>query len=277
MIFFCLLFFSAWGNAATLQSHYFKTTDGLKLHYLEAGSGPLTLVFVPGWLMPAAIFDAQLADLSQNYRVIALDPRGQGLSKASEHKLDAVSRARDIHELLQHARIQKHVLIGWSLGVMEVLDYSTHFEHPHLQGLVLIDNSIGMAQPPASSLNKQRPMQKDAFSVYVKNFAAGMFKQPPPEGMLKLIEQSALQLPPKAAWGLLNKPYDRSFYKNAVLSAPVPVWYAITPRFTEQSTELVQTHPQASATVFDNAGHALFVDRASLFNQRLRQYLASLP
>lgn len=273
----CLLLWCVCANASSVKNQQFKSSDGVTLHYLEAGSAPLTLVFVPGWLMPARIFESQIAELSRDYRVIVLDPRGQGRSKAPSHKLDALSRARDVQELLRHAQVGPHVLIGWSLGVMEVLDYSVRFEHPQLRGLVLIDNSIGMASPPASSLNRHRPMKEDDFRAYVKRFAAGMFKEPPPEGMLTTIEASATQLPPPAAWGLLNKPYDRSYYKKAVLAASVPVWYAITPRFTEQSVELLQTHPLASVTVFEGAGHALFVDRADLFNQGLRQFLASTP
>ena len=39
--------------AGAPQHRYFKTSDGVRLHYLEAGTGPETLVFVPGWMMPA--------------------------------------------------------------------------------------------------------------------------------------------------------------------------------------------------------------------------------
>jgi pimeloyl-ACP methyl ester carboxylesterase len=34
-------------------SAYFKTKDGVRLHYLEAGAGP-TLIILPGWTQPAA-------------------------------------------------------------------------------------------------------------------------------------------------------------------------------------------------------------------------------
>ena len=172
------------------------------------------------------------------------------------------------------------MLVGWSLGVMEVLDYSTRYVHQDLRGLVLIDNSIGMAQPSSTStsLNSaNRPMNKDQFKAYVNRFAVGMFKTPPPDGWLLRIEQSATQLPPKAAWNLLNKPYHREYYKKAVLAADVPVWYQITPRFAEQSAELQQTHPRANSTFLNNAGHALFVDSADMFNQRLRHFLANMP
>ncbi len=259
------------------MSRYFTASDGVRLHYLEAGTGPLTLVFIPGWLMPARIFDKQIAELSRDYRVIVLDPRGQGLSKAPPQRLDAATRARDIDEFLTQAQVQEHALVGWSLGVMEVLEYRTHHRRENLRAMVLIDNSIGMGRPPVSSPGgARRPVQNDDFRAYVKRFAAGMFKTAPPAGWLEMIEESATQLPPKAAWGLLNKPYHRDFYKKAVLDANVPIWYAVTPRFEEQSVELLQTQPRATATVFEQAGHALFVDRAELFNQSLRQFLERL-
>lgn len=84
----------AW--ASPVRSQFFKTSDGLRLHYLEAGSGPRTLVFVPGWLMPAEIFEQQILALAADHRVIVLDPRGQGRSKAPPQRLQAAARARDI-------------------------------------------------------------------------------------------------------------------------------------------------------------------------------------
>lgn len=67
-------------HAQPIQSRFFTTSDGVRLHYLEAGTGP-ALIFVPGWTMPAEIWEAQLRDLSREFRVIALDPRSQGASE----------------------------------------------------------------------------------------------------------------------------------------------------------------------------------------------------
>ncbi len=266
----------AW--ASPVRSQFFKTSDGLRLHYLEAGSGPRTLVFVPGWLMPAEIFEQQILALAADHRVIVLDPRGQGRSKAPPQRLQAAARARDIDELLQRAKVGDHVLIGWSLGVMEVLDHTVRHPSAHLRGMVLIDNSIGMGSAPAATATKrQRPLGRDEFRAYIQRFAAAIFKQPPPPGWLQAIEASATQLPPKAAWSLLDKPYGREYYKNAVLALDVPLWYAITPRLAEQSLELMQTHPRARATVFEEAGHALFVDSAAQFNRGLKEFLEGMP
>ena len=43
-----------------MQEKFLLTSDGTKIHYLIGGAGPRTLVFVPGWLMPAEIFQMQL-------------------------------------------------------------------------------------------------------------------------------------------------------------------------------------------------------------------------
>ena len=69
------------GSAA--QSRFFVTSDGVRLHYLEAGPPTgHTIVFVPGWTMPAWIWGPQIQAFALRYHVVAFDPRGQGDSDA---------------------------------------------------------------------------------------------------------------------------------------------------------------------------------------------------
>jgi hypothetical protein len=53
------------------------TSDGVNLHYLEAGSGK-PILMIPGWSQTAEQFKYQLTGLSDRYRVIAVDMRGHG-------------------------------------------------------------------------------------------------------------------------------------------------------------------------------------------------------
>ena len=39
---------------SAIEDRQFISSDGIKLHYLSGGQGEQTLVFIPGWLMPAA-------------------------------------------------------------------------------------------------------------------------------------------------------------------------------------------------------------------------------
>jgi len=263
---------------ANTVSRYFKTSDKVSLHYTESKSRDVTLIFVPGWLMPGDIFSRQIEALSDQFHVVVFDPRGQGLSGKGANNLSAGRRAQDIKELLRHAKVKKYVLIGWSLGVMESLDYINRFGSVGLKGLVLIDNSIGMGVPPMqrSSRGGSRPTKKADFSDYIEKFGREIFALEPAPVMLESVIKSALKLSPTQAWGLLNKPYPREYYAKGVMSVDVPVWYAITKRFGSQGEELLEKHPKALVTIFENSGHALFVDESQRFNQLLISFMDAI-
>ena len=276
--FFWVVFMT--GSTAFAQSsHFFKTSDRTALHYLSAGQGPRTVVFIPGWLMPADVFKHQLAGLSDRYRVVVLDPRGQGKSPTQVRDMSAARRADDIHDLVRHLGLDDYILVGWSLGVMEILETMTRHRLAGLKGLVLVDNSIGMGQPPQGRVGRRaadRPMQPDAFRQYASNFSRSIFKRLPQDGLVEIVERSAGQLEPRVAWSLRDKPHHRDYYKRAVLASSVPIWYAITPRYRTQADELMALRPRASVTVFEDAGHALFVDSAESFNVGLTDFLSKL-
>jgi len=61
-------------------SSHITTNDGVKLHYLERGTGQ-PLVLLHGWSQTAEIFRHQIEALSSRCRVIAFDMRGHGQSE----------------------------------------------------------------------------------------------------------------------------------------------------------------------------------------------------
>src|SRR4051812_31567292 len=78
-----------------IQSRFFVTSDGVRLHYLEAGSPRApTLVLVPGWTMPAWIWGPQIRAFSLSYHVVAFDPRGQGDSEIAVSGYEPGRRGR---------------------------------------------------------------------------------------------------------------------------------------------------------------------------------------
>src|SRR5512142_1404486 len=76
------------------KSAFFTTSDGVRLHYLDAGKGP-AIVFIPGWTMAAEIWEKQIAHFATKYRVIAVDPRSQGDSDKAAEGNYPERRARD--------------------------------------------------------------------------------------------------------------------------------------------------------------------------------------
>ena len=266
-------------HATQMKSHFFTASDGTRLHYLEAGSGPKTLAFVPGWLMPASIFEKQIKELSKTYRVLALDPRSQGRSAVSQGSHAPERRVKDIQEWLDAAKVSDYVLIGWSLGVLESLDFLTRHPAPGLRGLVLIDNSIGVGKPPGGGSPKfVETMRDDAKrEAYLRKFAAGLYRNPPAAHIAQAVVDSALRAPPEAAIQLLQQPYPRTYWRDAVLRQSVPLLYAVTPKFREQAKILKDIGDPAYVRidVYEKAGHALFVDEPTRFNQSVMELAAT--
>jgi microsomal epoxide hydrolase len=254
-------------------SGFFTTSDGLRLHYLTAGRGP-TVVFVPGWTMPAEIWALQLEHFARRYRVVALDPRSQGQSEIASSGHEPARRARDIHELLDAIQAKSVVLVGWSLGVLEALAYIDEFGSDRLQALVLVDNSIGENPPPTSDPTFLARLRKDRRAT-VERFVRNMYKTPQDEAYYQRITAAALKTPLEASVALLSYRQPREFWRQVVERTPTPILYAVTPRFREQAQNLKKRKPDVRVEVFEGAGHALFVDEAARFNALLDDFIVA--
>lgn len=123
-----------------IESKYFCVAPGVELHYLEKGEGR-PLVFIPGLTFSGEIFKAQLEYFSKDYRVIAIDPRGQGLSAKPVDGNDYMTHGRDLAALMDGLGLDGAVLVGWSTGNLEVWSYIRQFGREKLRGAVTIDMS----------------------------------------------------------------------------------------------------------------------------------------
>ena len=259
----------------TVADHFFKTSDGVRLHYLESGpSSAHTLVFVPGWTMPAWIWTPQIRSLGRHYHVVAFDPRGQGDSAIPAMGYEPVRRGRDIAELIASLNVGRVVVVAWSLGVLDTLASVKVAGDGHLAGLVLVDNSVGEEPaptytPPGPAPAGPPPSRLDRVRAFVRS----MFHRPRPAAYLDRLTDAALRTPEQASRLLLAYPVPRSYWREAVYATKVPVLYAVRPRWVAQGENLVRNRPDTEMEVFPDAGHALFVDEAARFDSMTEQFL----
>lgn len=266
------------GGTVEAESRSFITSDGARLHYLEAGpSGGRTVLFVPGWTMPAWIFQRQIDALSDRFHVLALDPRGQGESEVTRFGYTHERRGRDIGELIDHAAQGRVVLVGWSLGVLDSLAWVAQAGDDRIAGLVLIDNSIGEAPAPRAASAARRsarseptPDQRRAMRAA---FVSTLFARDPGAAYRARLTDQALRMTVEDERRLLTYDVPRAFWRAAVHSTDRPVLYVVRPRWRAQGDTLVRTHPDAMMAVFEDAGHALFVDEPERFNALLVDFL----
>ena len=254
------------------------TSDGVRLHIVDVGpeddvNRPV-LVFVPGWTMPGWIFQPQIDEFSKHYRVVAIDPRGQGQSEAPAQGYVHTRRGEDIADVIDSLHLGRVVLVGWSLGVLDSLAYVHMHGDSALAGLVLIDNSVGEEPPPAPPREKPAPVgRKLSHAEYMALFVRGMFHRAQPQAYLNRLTQMCLRTPERAAKQLLAYPVPRSYWKDALYSTTRPVLYVVRPAFAGQAGNLAAHRKATETMVVDGLGHALFVDDPARFNATMADFL----
>ena len=251
-----------------------QTSDGDFLSTLECGAAdaPLTIAFVPGWCMPAWLFEEQFAALALHHRVIALDPRGQGESDVPDTGYNFERRARDIHEFLASHR--NVLLVGWSLGALEILEYMDRHGEDKLAGMVLVDSSVGelpVPPPGGTFLQSLRDNRDDTLD----EFAREMYARPRPEAEVTRLLHDVKRMSLNNSIALLSSGIPREHWKECAHAFKKPLLYVVTPQFEEQAFNLQKNRPGTRIEVFKDAGHALFVDEAERFNQLLLEFAAS--
>ena len=256
------------------------TADGVALRLVSQGTGK-PIVFIPGWTMTAEIWEAQMQAFAPFYRCVSFDPRGQGQSAKPAHGYDSRRRAADVHEILEQLDLRDAVLVGWSLGAIDVVNYLQRYGNDRIRGVVLVDNSVdrnfALGHPGARLLKSLRDESVDTGAL-VQNQVIAMFKSAIPEQRLQEIKALCAQTPDFVARESLAKATTGDGLAAALGKACVPALYAVTPRFAEEGHKLKEAMgPGLTLEIFELAGHALFVDEPERFNRLLADFMAGLP
>jgi len=293
---------------AAPKSGFVTTSDGVKIHYLEAGKTRVagaaavghpapadatltkgdvsleashrftSLLFIPGWTMPAWIWDKQIDYFSGDWRVVAMDPRAQGDSSKNASDYSPAARARDIKAVIDHLKLAPVVLVGWSMGVADIASYVDQFGTSSLAGIVFVDGTAG-SDPTARSQEGLSAFVADMRANRNKatsDFVRSMFRKPQTDEYLTKLTSASLQTPTDAAIEAMNTFWTtdnraalaRIDKPTLIVGAQSPS----VPRYQEMHKRITGSRIE----IFEGVGHALFVDDADRFNGLLEDFLFDL-
>ena len=105
----------------------YAPVNGIRVWYATFGHGEPVLL-VHGGLANASYWGHQVRALAPRHRVIVIDSRGHGRSTRDAQPYGYDLMARDVLALLDHLKIDKVALVGWSDGAIIGLDIAMH--HP---------------------------------------------------------------------------------------------------------------------------------------------------
>lgn len=112
-----LIAVSATAFAAEPKHDFFTTSDGIKIHYMTLGDSGSPVILIHGYTGSAEgnWFRNGIAELlAKNHRVIAIDCRNHG--RSDKPQPNGPGKAEDVIELMDHLKIQKAHIHGYSMG-----------------------------------------------------------------------------------------------------------------------------------------------------------------
>ena len=117
--------FAATASAQAPQSHYAEV-NGIRLHYLQAGSGE-PVVLLHGFGQTSHMWRPLIKELAKNHTVIAPDLRGYGRSAAPADGYTKTAMARDVHALVTRLGHKSIELVGHDIGLMVAYAYAAQY------------------------------------------------------------------------------------------------------------------------------------------------------
>jgi pimeloyl-ACP methyl ester carboxylesterase len=142
MGFILVLIFSAttYAQAKDYQS-LTAEVNGVKIHYLKAGTGKKPLVLIHGFGETSRMWIPLFADFGKDYTIIAPDIRGLGDSSRPATGYDKKTAAVDIRELVKSLGYERIDLVGHDIGLMVAYAYAAQYPN-EVEKLALLEAPI---------------------------------------------------------------------------------------------------------------------------------------
>lgn len=117
------------------------SVNGVKIHYLKAGTGKTPLVLIHGFGDTSHMWIPLFDEFGKDFTIIAPDMRGLGNSSRPATGYDKKTLAVDIHELVKSLGYQKIYLVGHDIGLMVAYAYAAQFPN-EVEKLALLEAPI---------------------------------------------------------------------------------------------------------------------------------------
>jgi non-heme chloroperoxidase len=268
-----------------MQSSTVTGADGVKLHVDETGNrSGQPIVFIHGFSQCRLAWSRQMdSDLARDFRLVAFDLRGHGLSDTPrDGYTDSKIWADDLNAVLTELELDGAVLVGWSYGPLVILDYIRHYGEDRIAGFNMVgavsklgsDEAMAVLSPEFTGLVPGFFSEDPAEGKSSLEALLGMcFANRPSDDELNRMLDYNVSVPFYVRQGLFSRAFDNDdLLPN--LKKPVLITHGdqdviVKKTAAEQHRSAI---PTAELHIVENAGHAAFWDNTDAYNKRLREF-----
>lgn len=261
----------------------FLSHGGVSLRYDRAGAGPAVLL-IHGWTCNRTFWTRQVQALRDRHTVVTVDLRGHGETSRPRTGYGIGSLAADLEHLVRALNVPRIALVGWSLGGMVALELARRLGE-RASALALVCTTPGALTDaknpnglPAERVAMMAAGIKADTRAFVRQLAPEVFKDGAASPLLPWAVGEMVKTPPHVVEGCFDGvvAFDaRKWLKE--LAVPTTVLHgrhdAILPLGGGEA--LQKTIPKATITVFENSGHAPFLEETEAFDAALSKFLGA--
>ena len=266
-------------------SSFAAAPDGVRLAVYEWGNpaGP-ELLLVHGFAQCHLCFTPQVRSaLAQDFRIVAFDFRGHGASDKPGDARAYQGRevwARDLAAVLDHAKLKRPVVAGWSMGGRVLRQYLMNFGDARLAAINFVA-SLVIENPEhrgATSPHRQGAGQSlgEQLEVTIR-FLDACYGIKPSEADFRLALAYNMLLPGPVRQAISGWSTDPAETVAALKRVRVPVLVTqgrkdaiVLPQAAEATAAAI---PHARISWFDECGHSPFCEDAPRFNAELSAFV----
>lgn len=202
------------------------TINGAMIAYEDQGEGDV-LVLLHGFCGSSAYWEHVMPLLSKQYRVIAPDLRGHGLSDAPLGAYTIEQMADDVAGLLKDLAVERYTLLGHSMGGYVTLSLAQRYAG-RLNGFGLIHSTAY----PDSEEAKEKRLQAvsvigtEGITPFVDGLVPGLFAPANAasyETALDRVKEIGYKTPPQGASGAALAMRERIDRRDVLSATTLPV------------------------------------------------------
>lgn len=262
------------------QSEGTATVYGVKIHYIEAGSGPV-VVLLHGLGGNTANWAFNISPLAQKYRVIVPDQIGFGKSDKPLINYRITTYVDFLDAFLKELKIERASLVGNSMGGWVAAAYA--LAHPEkVEALVLVD-AAGFAFAPGfdtGQLIKLNPSTREGMKELVSHvfynkmiFMSDAFIDASMAARINAGDGHTIR---SITESIIRREDFLDNRLSAIKQPTLIIWGREDGLLPLSDGQRFQKEiPSAQLIIFDQCGHVPQVEKAADFNTAVLKFLAA--
>jgi pimeloyl-ACP methyl ester carboxylesterase len=269
------------------KHNYLRLDDGVPIFYIDEGKGK-PLVLIHNLMFGADYFwQKNIPELSEHFRVIAVDMRGHGFSGKPNSGYNVNQLASDINEILIKLDLDDVVLGGMAIGALSILQYLKDFGNDRLSSIILSEVTPRLVSAPGWDHPTFGDFPQEAAAGFadsvradrdvLNNFVVTGFNQIPNDQILEEMLINTYLTPTEVVAEFVDDMAKKDYRDMlSTINLPTLLLYGGEKNqvFPTSLGQWMQMQiPNSELVIFNDSGHAPFWEESNKYNKSIINFI----